>query len=257
MQIITLLSDWGLKDHYVASVKGLIYKMLPKAIVVDISHQISPFNFDEAGFVLKNAFPNFPDGTVHIIGVNEIASTHNPHLAIKYHKQYFIGADNGIFPKIFDEKPETIIEIDRYSDTEYFTFPTRDIFVKCAVHLAQAKPIEELGLKLERMDSWLVIHPQNTDNSIHGSVLYVDSFENCVTNISSELYKKVSKSRKPSISISSYEIFEIHKSYSDVGSSDIVAFFGSHGMLEIALFNAKASTLIGMSVGSQVRIEFE
>ncbi|MEI8203134.1 MAG: SAM-dependent chlorinase/fluorinase [Bacteroidota bacterium] len=257
MHIITLISDWGLKDHYISAVKGVIYKLLPDVNVVDISHEISRFNFDEAGFVLKNAFPNFPDGTVHIIGVNEIASKDNPHLAIKYHNQFFIGADNGIFPKIFDKKPEIIIEIQKYSDTNYFTFPTRDIFAKCAVHLSLGKPIEELGIKLSKMENWLFIHPQNTEDSINGTVIYVDKFENLVTNISSELFRKVAKGRKPYISLNSYDFSEIHKSYSDVGVADPVALFGSHGFLEIALFNANASSLLGITVGNTIRIEFE
>ena len=257
MQIITLLSDWGIKDHYIAAVKGVIYKMLPEAIIVDISHEIQAFNFDEAAFVLKNAFPNFPEGTIHIIGINEIASDENPHLIIKYCNQFFIGADNGIFPKIFSQPPESIIELQIYSDTDYFTFPSRDIFAKCAVQLIQGKPIEEFGTPYLRMSSWLMIHPQFNSNSIAGSVIYIDAFQNIVTNIDITLFKKIANNRKYSISVNGYDISKINKSYSDVRQGDIVALFGSHGMLEIALYNTKAASLIGVTIGNTVRIQFE
>ncbi len=257
MQIITLLSDWGLKDHYVASVKGVIYKMLPEVTLIDLSHQVRPYDYDEAGFILKSAYPNFPEGTVHIIGVNEIASTENPHLAVKYRGQYFIGADSRIFQRVIEEKPDSIIELEVYSDSSYYTFPTRDVFAKCAVQIINGKPLEEMGVKYTKMDTWLMIHPQASSDTINGAVIYIDSFENSVTNIDIDLYRKVSKGRKPHILVNSYELFEIQQSYTDVENNEMLALFGSHGQLEISMCHYASASLVGISVGTPVRISFE
>ena len=102
MPIITLTSDWGTKDHYLASVKGVILKQIPEARIVDISHNISPHNLTEAAFIIRNCYHDFPEGTIHIIGVSTIESEHTPHTIICTEGQYFIGADNGIFSLIFD-----------------------------------------------------------------------------------------------------------------------------------------------------------
>ena len=112
MSIITLTTDLGTKDHYVAIIKGEIYKQIKDINIVDISNDISKFDIQEAAFVFKNCYKNFPDGTVHIIGVNEELTNENQHLAIQINNQFIIGPDNGIFSLIFDEVfPEKIVEL--------------------------------------------------------------------------------------------------------------------------------------------------
>ena len=106
MGVITLISDWGSNDYYTAAVKGMIYKYYPEAQIVDITHEISPFDVDEAAYVIRNAYKSFPDNTVHIIGINTEESLNHPHSVVYYNKQYFIGSDNGVFSLIFDNEPE-------------------------------------------------------------------------------------------------------------------------------------------------------
>ena len=103
MPIITLTSDWGYKDHYIGAVKGAILHRMPDATIVDISHSIPPFNVEHAAFVLKNCYHNYPEGTVHIIGVNTEESDKNPHTAIFIDGHYFIGADNGVFSAAYNK----------------------------------------------------------------------------------------------------------------------------------------------------------
>src|SRR5512133_2364165 len=100
MAIITLTSDWGLRDHYTGSVKGAILRQLPDAVIVDISHSIQPHNLNQAAFIVRNSYRNFPEGTIHIIGVIEEASIESPHTLVVHDGHYFIGADNGIFSMI-------------------------------------------------------------------------------------------------------------------------------------------------------------
>ena len=145
MPIITLTSDWGVKDHYIGAVKGAILSRIPDVTIVDISHSIPAFNIEHAAFVLKNCFRNYPEGTVHIIGVNTEESDKNPHVIVKADGHFFIGADTGIFSMILDKKPDMIIEMDIIQDSGFFTFSSRDRFAKAAAHLAMGKNIEELG----------------------------------------------------------------------------------------------------------------
>ncbi len=111
MPIITLTSDWGQRDYFLAAVKGKIMSLMPEVSIIDISHGISPFNLKQASFIIRNSYPHFPKGTVHMLSVLTEKTEKTPHLAVQYNGQFFIGADNGIFSLIFDKDPEKIIMI--------------------------------------------------------------------------------------------------------------------------------------------------
>ncbi len=256
MGIITLTSDWGLKDHYAGSVRGTIMKQWPEATIIDISHDIPPFNIKEAAFIVKNAYPSFPEGTVHIIGINTEESDIYPHVAVFIHGQYFIGSDNGIFALIFDEEPDKIIELNIVQDTDLFTFSTRDRFVKAAVHLISGKKLAELGTKRKNLTEKILFKPVIEKDVIKGMVIYVDNYENVITNITRDLFEKSRKGRKFRILIRGGEINKISDSYSEVPVGEILALFGTTGHLEIAMNNGTASSLLGLDLDDPVRIEF-
>lgn len=256
MPIITLTSDWGSKDHYLASVKGTILKQQPEARIVDISHHITPHNLTEAAFILKNCYKDFPAGTVHIIGVNTEESEKNPHMAVFADGQYFIGADNGIFSLIFDQKPEKIVEIDIIQDSEFFTFSSRDRFVKAAVALTNGKDIATLGNEVDQLNQKMLFAPVVEDNVIKGLVIYIDNYENVITNITRQKFKDVGKGRKFVISFRGEVIQSICESYSDVPIGEMLALFGCYGHLEIAINNGNASGLLGLKQDDPVRVEF-
>jgi S-adenosylmethionine hydrolase len=256
LPIITLTSDWGLKDHYLAVIKATILKRLPGVAIVDISHQISPFNLKEASYIVRNSFRSFPEGTIHIIGVNTEETLNFPHTAVFADGHYFIGTDNGIFSLIFDKKPEKMIEITIPQDSDLFTFSTRDRFVKAAVHIAEGKPIEELGPQRTKWSEQSLFQPAISDNVIKGIVIYIDNYENVITNITEEVFKKVRKGRKFVIAFRGEQLDQISKAYMDVPVSEIVALFGSTGYLEIAINQGNASSLLGLYLNDPVRIEF-
>ncbi|NVO03167.1 MAG: SAM-dependent chlorinase/fluorinase [Bacteroidetes bacterium] len=259
MAIITLISDWGLKDHYLGAVKGTILSQIPETTIVDITHLIPSFDIQQASFILKNCYFNFPKGTVHIIGVNTEASIKSPHTAIEYDGHYFIGADNGVFALIFDNEPEKIIELNLIQDSDYFTFSTRDVFVKAAVHLANGNKIEELGLERKALNDRMHIKAVVEKSMIRGSVIYVDAYENVITNIRESLFKEIGKSRRFNIYFRTpgYEINQLSLSYNDVVLGEKLALFGSTGFLEIAINQGKASSLLGLKMNDVVRIEFD
>lgn len=265
MAIITLTSDMGTRDHYVAAVKGAIHVQYPEAVIVDISHSIAPFNSMHAAFVLRNAWPEFPKGTVHIIGVNPEADGQTPHVVVRHHGHYFIGADNGIFSLLFDNKPEEVFELTLKLDTDHLAFPTKNIFVKAACHIARGGTVEVLGRKLASVQEQVSIRPVVVEGTIKGEVIHIDHYGNVVTNITKALFTSVVKHHNFKISFgrAMHDIRQVHKTYSDVPQGERVAFFGDSGYLEIALNKAAtgagggAAQLLGLHVTDVVRLEVE
>ncbi|HAQ64909.1 MAG TPA: hypothetical protein DCR43_03505 [Bacteroidales bacterium] len=258
MAIITLTSDWGTRDHYLPAVKGALLSRMPDAVIVDISHEIEPFDLNQASFVLRNCYHLFPKGTVHIVAINTEADLENPHIAIRHNGHYFIGTDNGLFSLMFDTIPEEIFEIDIPQDSDYFTFPTRDVFVKAAVHLAKGGAMEELGDPLLKLFERMAFRPVISGDAIIGKVIYTDRYENVFTNITEGLFKSECRNRSFNIefSVSRYRIRKINKSYGDVPEGELVALFSTTGNLEIAINKGNAASLLGLGTDDAIRIQF-
>ncbi|MBP8822168.1 MAG: SAM-dependent chlorinase/fluorinase [Flavobacteriales bacterium] len=263
MAIITLTSDMGTSDHYVAAVKGAILSQLKDAVIADISHHIAPFNNRHAAFVLANAWPEFPAGTIHIIGVNPEADGETPHLAVRHKGHYFIGADSGIFHLLFEAQPEAVVELTIKLDTDHLTFPTKNIFVKAACHLARGGTMELLGRPLQAVREQINVRPVVSDGAIKGEVIHVDHYGNVITNIHQDLFSGLVKHQafKLTFGPSRHNITALHKTYSDVPPGERVAFFGDAGLLEIAVNKGVvgngggASQLLGLRVTDPVRLE--
>jgi len=257
MAVITLTSDWGLKDHYAGVVKGAILRHLPDATIVDISHQVPAFDLNQAAFIIRNFYGSFPSGSIHIIAINSEAAIETPHTLVRHKDQYFIAADNGIFSLLFDEKPEQIIEIDVIQDSDYFTFPTRDVFVKVACHIAEGKPLSELGHPKEHVLQKMAFQPVIQGDLIKGKVIYIDNYENVYVNISEKLFLSATKGKKFAITFRSpsYRITTISKSYKDVNQGEMLALFSTSGYIEIAIREGKASSLLGLKTDQLVTVE--
>lgn len=259
MAIITLLSDWGNKDHYAGMVKGRILSKIPQASIVDISHNIPPFNLNSASFVLRNAFPVFPENTIHIIDIASDATIDMPHVVAQYEGHYFIGADNGIFSLIFDHAPEKLVEVDMIQDTDTFTFSAYDIFIKVAGHLIDGGSFEEIGPERKSLTQRIALSPVTSADLIKGHVIYIDSYENVFTNIHKPLFDRIGQKRPFRISFGSarYGVNKISQSYKDVHEGEILALFSSTGHLEIAISMGNAAGLLGLKVDDSVRVEFK
>ncbi|MCR5014928.1 MAG: SAM-dependent chlorinase/fluorinase [Bacteroidales bacterium] len=259
MAIITLTSDWGTADYYAAAVKGVILSKLPSATIVDITHDIAPFNIAQAGFTLRNCYRNFPEGTIHIIAVDTIESDVNPHVVVKAQGQYFISTDNGIFSHILENGYEEAVFIDVEQDTDFFTFSTRDRFAKVAVMIANGEPLSNIGARREHLNDGGTFCATVKNNIIEGIVIHIDSYENIITNITQSLFEEVGKGRDFLIKVKGdlYTIDELSESYDDVAQLDPVAIFGTHGYLEIALNHAKLASLWGIEIRSTIQVVFE
>jgi S-adenosylmethionine hydrolase len=256
MPIITLTSDWGHRDFFLGAVKGKILSLLPSAAIIDISHGISPFNLKQASFIIRNSYPHYPKGTVHILSILTEKTEKAAHLAVKFDGQYFIGADNGIFSLIFDHDPEKIINISASVDNNKKDIPARDRFVEAAVHLAAGRSIDELGEPVSQWKEQLHFLPVVSGDVIRGVAIYINQYENVVTNITRELYDKTSKGRKCIIEFRGETLNAISQSYQQVPIGEIVALFGSTGHLEIAINQGNAGSLLGLDINDPVRVEF-
>ena len=179
------------------------------------------------------------------------------HIALKANGHYFIGTDNDIFSLILGDTPYEAVTIEVIQDSDYFTFTTRDRFVKVAAMIAKGVPFSEIGGPYPKIRECLAFQPTMNNNSIHGIITFVDSYENAVTNITKELFEKVRNGRAFEIRIGKYTIDKVCRSYTEVPVAEKMALFGTHGYLEIAMNHGKAASLLGLSRDSSVDITFK
>lgn len=257
MAIITLTTDLGYKDFYQAALKGSILSLKPNLNIIDITHNISPFNIQQAAFVLKNAFPYFPKGTVHLIGINSVFDEQVKYLAVEYKEHFFIGSDNGVFALMFDEKPSAIVELNIMQDLKFLHFPLTDIFAKAAAHLASGGKLLDIGIPTAEVEEKVNLQPVIESNVIKGSVIYIDSFQNVITNISKDLFSSIQQNRDFTLYFRKNEsISQLSWHYNEVPEGEKLCLFGISNYLEIAINKGNASGLLGLHLGDIVRVEF-
>ncbi|WP_345947893.1 MULTISPECIES: SAM-dependent chlorinase/fluorinase [unclassified Mucilaginibacter] len=258
MGIITLTTDLGDKDIYQAALKGSILKISPSVNIVDITHSVAAFNIQQAAFILKNSFYYFPEETVHLIGIDTVYSEENRFLAIRYRNHYFVGADNGIFSLIFDDEPEEMVEINILQDLKFLHFPLSDIFVKAACHLAQGGTLNAIGLPVHSIEKRMTLQPAVERNQIRGMVIYIDSFQNVITNITKDFFNRVQQGRRFVLYFKRNEtITHLSWHYNEVPEGEKLCLFGISDHLEIAINKGNASGLLGLNLGDSVIIDFQ
>ena len=275
MAIITLTTDFGHKDHFVGALKGTIYKELSDAKIVDITHTVSPFNIQECAYILKNSYKAFPEGTVHIVGVDSEPTIENQHIAVLVDNHYFISANNGVISLITSEiEPEKVVEIN-IPNPVVGSFPVLDIFVKVACHIVRGGKLEVVGKSFDDLKELKEFAPRitNEGKTIVGSVIYIDNYGNVITNIQKNLFEAYRNGRKFEISARNRKINQIHNRYSDIinfdlgknqrkGPGDLLALFNSSDYLELAIYKSDlntvggASTLLGLDYRDTIIINF-
>lgn len=256
MAIVTLLTDWGVSDFYIGAMKGTLLRLRNDLSIVDITHCISKFDFKQAAFILRNAYPSFPEGTIHIVGVNTEESLNIQHVVVKADGQYFIAADNNILSLVFEDKEYEAVSLDIPLDSECFTFSSRDRFAKAAVMLSNGATLADMG-KPYKLKECCSNTPVYYNNNLGGTVIYVDDYGNAITNISKEIFDKCNANKSSFvITISNYKTTKISKGYLDVKFGNRGVLFGSHGFLEVFINQGNASDLLGLSIDSRVSIDF-
>ena len=259
MHIITLTSDWNENDYYVASLKGKLLSSCPEVRIVDINHSVKPFNTAQAAFVIRNSYPNFPDNTIHIIAVNSEPEAGGQLLAAKVNNQYFLCADNGILGLIGGTEPELVVKLDEIPELQSASFISLSIFAKVACILAKGSPLEELGTPTVSYNKQTPLRPTIEDQTITGSVIHIDSYQNAITNISKELFERIGKGKQFAIYVQNkhYMIDKINRRYNETTPGELMAIFNSVNLLEIAIRNGNAAGLLRLNPSSTVRVDFK
>lgn len=275
MPVITFTSDYGLVDHRVASVKGKILSLTDNVTIVDISHQIQAYNLMQTAYIVKNAYPFFPKGTVHIISVDSFYTKERKCILYKADDHYFIAADNGVLSLIFyDIKPEAVYEItfnNRFDDEVSFT--STDIFAPVAVHLHNSGLPEVIGRKFTtpKQLSFPRAVFNESENMMIGEIMYIDNFGNLVSNISKKFFEKTSVGYQSFIvRFRNLALSRIYNQYTDSVADwanepeyhgKAAALFNDSGLLELTIYKGNAEsgakTLFGLQVGESIYIEFK
>jgi S-adenosylmethionine hydrolase len=256
MAIITLTTDMGSAGYYAGIVKAAIVSQLPTATIIDITHDIQPFHVSAAAFIISRTYKSFPKGTVHIVSVDSLNKTTSTFIVVQAEGYYFIGADNGLFSLALNDKIERVIEITLANKNAGQVFPARDIFAPIAVYLAQGGELDKIGMDYPNYMRPTAWQPMYDANSITTTVLYVDTYGNCICNLQKGLFDQVGQGREMLINIKGYEIDSISQSYNEKGSGEIIALFSGTGLLELAQNHGNISQILSLKEGDRVKINF-
>lgn len=254
MQIVSLTTDYGTKDYYVAELKASILSRRDDLNIIDISHNIDRFDIVQAAFFLGNTISVFAPSSIHVVAVNCYYKRKSEFIVFKKNNQYFVGPNNGVFSLLFDD----------IDDTQVFLIDLPDagsniniIIAHAVAYLSHGLPIEEIGPVVADFNKKLVIQPVVTSNQIRASVIHIDHFENVIINLKKEAFEKARNNRRFQLYYKPNDpITFLSNGYSDVSIGDPVAFFNSSGYLEIALNLDKASSMLNMQKNEMIQINF-
>lgn len=257
--IITLLTDFGLKDPYVASMKGVILSINPQCTLVDITHQVSPYDIKEGAFILAQAYSTFPKGTIHLSVVDPgVGSPRKPILFVTKN-YFFIGPDNGLFT--FALKREKLKKVIALGKMEFFlpevspTFHGRDLFAPVAAHLSFGIAPESFGRVIKSWNEISFPEPVLRQEKLIGEVVHIDTFGNLVCNIDYKNLLKFSKSRPFVIKIGKRTMRGLKKGYWEGRKDEPMALIGSGGFLEISVREGNAQKVLKMKKGDRVQVQ--
>ncbi len=256
MAIVTLLTDSGESDHYVAAIKAKIISINPGIRVEDISHQIKPADIAHAAFVLRAVFRDFPKGTVHLVGVDSTGNRGDAYIALQMEDHFFVGCDNGLFGLISDKPQQQLVELNAINSIST-TFPERDVFAHAACKLASGVSITNLGRPMPQFRKMIDRQVKATKKQITGSIIRVDSVGNLITNISKETFELLSKGKVYTIQFGGEKFRRINTQYNQAEQGECFIVFNSLNLLEIGIFKRNASELLGLGYDSTINIIFE
>ena len=259
MPVVTLTTDWGSRDHYLASFKGMLATQSPGATVIDISNEVDHFDILQASFIVKNCFRKFPPGSIHFLGVrgNETRQKSRGYLLIKCEGHYFIGYDNGIFSLTLDDTEKQVFLAG--INAEVPDHEANERIVELISLLLRGELPESFCRETNELITVINSRPSFDQEVIRGSIIYIDSFQNIISNISREVFDTVAGERTFSIIVRNHvcKFKKVQSRYSDSDMGEPVCLFNEKGMLELALNGSNAAGLLGVKVLDNIRIEFE
>jgi len=263
--IVTLTTDFGLRDPYVAAMKGVILSIFPRALLVDVTHQVPPGDIREAADTLARAALLYPPGTVHTAVVDPGVGGDRRALAAKADGHVFVGPDNGVLWPAIRNAPD--LRVVHLENDAFFrkpvsrTFHGRDVFAPVAAHLAAGTPLDALGNGISDPIRLEAEGPERSTDGLVGAITRVDRFGNLITNIRAGDLDSVARVRNPVIRAGDIRVRGVRSCYEEVPRNEPLAIIGSDGFLELSVNRGRASDRMGLKgegiVGAKVRIGFE
>jgi S-adenosylmethionine hydrolase len=252
MPVITLTTEWRPDDIYNGIIKGKLSSRSPGTVIIDNAGNIPPFNISHASFVIRNTYNNYPKGSVHIICVHSEAHKNEDYLIVRAKDHFFIGTDNGIFNLILNSDPDEVIKIDHPELADEL-----EIFANAASDLIAGKKPSDLGKTVNTLSERVPLRATIDKDVIIGSVIFIDSYGNAISNITREVFYRVFENKAYRILIQSNKNYtdQISLNYSDVPVGEMLAKFNQLDLLEISINGADVSELLSLSVGSVLRVD--
>ncbi len=255
MQLVSLTTDYGSKDFYVADLKAAILSKYRDTMLIDISHHIDHFDILQAAFFVKNALVSFPEGTIHIIAVNCNYKRKSEFICYERDGHFFVGPNNGVFSLIFEDVDPVLVFLVNHEDMHLMSL--HQIFAHVVAYISHGLPIHEIGPPVINFNQKSFIQPVVTAGMIRATIIHVDHFENVVVNLKQELFDRVRNGRPFALYYKQYDpIKYLSRDYGDVAVGDPLAFFNSSGYLEIAMNMDKASSMLNLYKNEMVQINF-
>lgn len=251
MALITLITDYGTRDYYVGTLKGVILGIAPDVRIVDVTHEIEPHNVSHAAFVLRQIWPWYPAGTVHLAVVDPGVGSGRGIVLGRYGGQCVVAPDNGLVTFVHRDLPAEAMQV--VENRRFFlpdpstTFHGRDVMAPVAAHLANGVNPREFGPLTDRFEMLPISQrAEATTEGVRGCVLYVDHFGTFVTNISPEqLVERGGSSRVLEVRVNGKSIGPVRSTFSDVSLGEPIALIGSCGLLEVAVNQGRALEVFG------------
>jgi S-adenosylmethionine hydrolase len=261
LSLITLLTDFGTRDYFVASMKGVILNINPQAQIADLSHEVPPHDIAGAAYLLKSCYRYFPDGTVHVAVVDPGVGSNRRPLLIATSRYFFIGPDNGLFTYICDE--ETGVEVRQIENRQYrldsegSTFDGRDVFAPASAWLTKGQAVGSFGRLLTKYERLPTTAPGWDRQVMAGQIVYVDRFGNLISNLTSFELKEVrgvTKRAASSLHLGGQTIEGLVTSYSDGAPGVPQALINSNGQIEVFVREGNAAELLGVGRGARIEL---
>ncbi len=253
MKPVTLTTDFGLQGYYLAALKGAILEANPGLQIIDVTHQIKPYDIVQGAYVLQNAYHHFPEGTIHLISVDNLSA---PLSLIAFQKDghFFIGPDNGIFSLVFDQLPSDIYRLEKIRGDH---FPLNPMAAQAIAHITSGKPLVEIGLPAGDTEERFALQPVISTSQIRGSVIYIDHYENAIVNIRQDLFEKVRNKRRFKLFFKRHDpIIQLSSNYYEVPIGETLCLFNSAGYLTISINMGKAASLLGLKMDDMIQVDF-
>lgn len=255
MQIVTLITDFGLEDHYAGILKGALLSQNSNLNIIDITHNVKNFDIVHAAFILKNTYAEFPKGTIHLMNVMTFHEKKSKCIVFERNGHFFVGPDNGIFSLAFEDELKDVYVLEN-GQAGIFAF--KDEYAKAVGHIVSGLPISEIGTPTERVERRISLQPVVSNGQLSGSVIHVDGYGNVILNIDRLLFNQVCRGRKFSLFFKRHEpITKISKHYSDVPVGDLLCLFNSANHLEIALNMDRAAEKYSLKIDDTVILKLD